>query len=190
MRLSISCREGNAEKIFPIPGFDNIRQPVMHPFTARRSPGIRDVLRCFHAKITLHPNNRWRRNHSFEIAHTQHRHWSIRLIGPQSEIIFSGRFRGVATRIERSQGLLHIPGYAGRLRQQGSGAPQIFQRRLGERFMPRFEIKLGKTFARIPEAFRRVFLHQTGRKRHAFVADSRSASNCRNAIARCSPGPR
>ena len=53
--------------------------------------------------------------------------------------------------------------------------------------MPRFEIKLGETFARIPETFRRIFLHQTGRERHAFMADSRSALNCRNAIARCSP---
>ena len=34
--------------------------------------------------------------------------------------------------------------------------------------MPRFEIKLRKTFARIPETLRRVFLHQTRRKRHAF----------------------
>src|SRR6478736_6474501 len=35
--------------------------------------------------------------------------------------------------------------------------------------MPHFEIKLGETFARIPEAFRRVFLHQTGRQRHGFT---------------------
>src|SRR3984893_17170030 len=45
----------------------------------------------------------------------------------------------------------------------------MFQCRLRERFMPRFEIKLGKTFARIPETLGRVFLHQTRRERHSFA---------------------
>ena len=141
----------------------------MHPFTGCRRPRIRGVLRRFHAEITLHPNNRWRRNHSLQIAHTQLRHRSIRLVRPQREIIFAGRFRGVAARVERDQGLLHIRRYRRSLRQERSRALQIFQRRLGERPMPRFEIKLGETFARIPEAFRRIFLHQTGRERHAFA---------------------
>ena len=141
----------------------------MHPFTGCRRPRIRGVLRCFHVEITFHPNNRWRRQHSLEIGHTQRRHRSIRPVRPQREIIFAGRFRGVTARVERDQGLLHIRRYSRRLRQQRSGALEIFQRRLGERPTPRFEIKLGETFARIPEAFRRIFLHQTGRERHAFT---------------------
>src|SRR2546429_318550 len=48
-------------------------------------------------------------------------------------------------------------------------AVQIFQRHLSQRFMPCFEIKLGKRFAWIPETLRRVFLEQTGRKRYAFA---------------------
>src|SRR4029077_13351903 len=55
------------------------------------------------------------------------------------------------------------------LRQQRSDALETFQRRLGERLTPRFEVKRGKAFTRIPEAFRRIFLHQTGRERHAFA---------------------
>ena len=45
---------------------------------------------------------------------------------------------------------------------------EIFQGRLGERLTAGFEKKLGKSFARIPETFRRIFLHQTGRERHGF----------------------
>ena len=104
-----------------------------------------------------------------EIGHTQRRHWSIRPVRPQREIIFAGRFRGVTARVECDQGLLHIRRHSRRLRQQRRGALEIFQRRLGERLTSRFEIKLGETFARIPEAFRRIFLHQTGRERHAFT---------------------
>src|SRR4029077_13095187 len=77
--------------------------------------------------------------------------------------------RGVTARVESDQGLLNIRCCSRWLRQQGSAALETFQRRLGERRTPRFEIKLGETFARIPEAFRRVFLHQTGRERHAFT---------------------
>src|SRR6202171_1903444 len=45
----------------------------------------------------------------------------------------------------------------------------MFQSRLGARVMPRPEIELGKTFTRIPETLRRVFLHQAGGERHTFA---------------------
>src|SRR5438105_15583340 len=45
----------------------------------------------------------------------------------------------------------------------------MFQRRLRKRFAPRREIELSETFARIPQTLRRIFLHQTGRERHAFA---------------------
>src|SRR5437016_5832997 len=45
----------------------------------------------------------------------------------------------------------------------------MFQRRLRKRFAPRREIELSETFAWIPQTLRRIFLHQTGRERHAFA---------------------
>src|SRR4029077_7166270 len=163
------CQGGKSREDLSVPRFDNICQPVVHPFTRCRRPRIRDVLRCFHAEITFHPNNCWRRKHSLKIGYTQRWHGSIRPVRPQRAIIFAGRLRGVTARVESDQGLLHIGRYSPRLRQQRGGALEIFQRCLSERRTPRFEIKLGETFAWIPEAFRRIFLHQAGRERHAFT---------------------
>ena len=149
----------------------------MHPFAACCCPWIRGIVGRFDAEIAFHPNNRRRRDHAFEIADTQRRHRPIRLVSPQREIVFACRFRSIAARVECDQSLLHVRarrlGFASQqariIDKLRSRALQMFQRRLRKRFAPRREIELSETFARIPQTLRRIFLHQTGRERHAFA---------------------
>ncbi len=140
----------------------------MYQCTRCRRPRIRGVLRCFHAEITFHPNNCWRRKHSLKIGRSQRWHRSIRSVRPQREIIFAGRLRGSRRALKAIRvccaSVAIAPGFG-----NSAVALKIFQRCLGGWLTSRFEIKLGKTFAWIPEAFRRIFLDQTGHERHAFA---------------------
>ena len=93
----------------------------------------------------------------------------MRFVRPKREIVFGGRLRWIAPRLESDQCLLHVlRSTAKDARKERSCSLQIFQCRLRQRLAPRLKVELSETFARIPKAFGRIFLQQTGRKSDTF----------------------